>query len=165
MAHRKLEFIMPAPAGVVFDAFHYHQWRIHWDSLVARTQVNGGAPCPSVGAVSRNTGGGLLRTLSMTTRFVTYEPAVLAAATMVGRSFPFARWAASMRHHDLPGNRSVLVYTYTFSVMPSALAWLVEPVVNRAFLMATEKRFRRLQAFLAAHGGEVKDWQTNQKDR
>lgn len=159
MAHRKLEFLMPAPAGVVFDAFHYHEWRLHWDSLVSRTRVQDGSPCPSVGAVSNNTGGGLLRALSMATRFVTYDPPRLAAATMVGTSFPFSRWAASMRHVDLGDDRSLLIYTYTFAVAPTALAWFLEPVVDRVFLKATEKRFNRLQTFLKTHAQEVRVWQ------
>lgn len=164
MAHRKLEFLMPAPAGVVFDAFHYHQWRIHWDSLVSRTRVQGGSPCPSVGAVSENNGGGMLRALSMTTRFVTYDPPTLAAATMVDQSFPFSRWAASMRHVDLADGRSLLIYTYTFAVAPVALAWLLEPVVDRVFFRATEKRFKRLQAFLEAKGQDVQVWQENRRE-
>ncbi len=161
MAHRKLEFLMPAPARVVFDAFHYHQWRVHWDSLVSRTRVQDGSPCPSVGAVSENTGGGLLRALSMTTRFVTYDPPGLAAATMVGKSFPFSRWAASMRHVDLEDDRSLLIYTYTFAVAPAAMARWLEPVVDRVFLRATEKRFRRLQTFLDTQGALVQAWQEN----
>ncbi len=159
MPHRKLEFPMPAPAAVVFDAFHYHAWRRRWDSLVSHTQVDGGSPCPSVGAVSSNQGNGLLSRLSMTTRFVSYEPPVLAAAAMVGQSFPFSRWAASMRHVDAAGGRSVLVYTYTFDVAPVGLRWLLEPIVNLMFLHATHKRFWNLQKFLAAHADEVRDWQ------
>ena len=46
MAHKKFEFPMPASESVVFDAFHHHHWRMHWDSLVRATQVQGGAPCP-----------------------------------------------------------------------------------------------------------------------
>jgi hypothetical protein len=163
MTHRKLEFLMPAPASVVFDAFHYHQWRMHWDSLVSRTQVQDGSPCPSVGAVSENTGGGLLRTLSMTTRFVTYDPPTLAAATMVGRSFPFSRWAASMRHVDLQDDHSMLIYTYTFAVTPIALTRVLEPVVDWVFLQATEKRFRRLQKFLEVKAQDVQAWQASHK--
>lgn len=163
MAHRKLEFLMPAPASVVFDAFHYHEWRMHWDSLVSRTRVRNGSPCPSVGAVSENTGGGLLRALSMTTRFVTYDPPTLAAATMVGRSFPFSRWAASMRHVDVEDGRSLLIYTYTFDVAPVALARVMEPVVDRYFRQATEKRFMRLQTFLEAKGQDVQVWQVNRR--
>src|SRR5262245_17402963 len=98
MARHRLEFPMPATAEVVFDAFHYHEWRRRWDSLVSATHVEGDAPCPFVGAVSENTGRGFLRGLSMRTRFVSFDRPRVAAASMLGRSFPFARWAASMRH-------------------------------------------------------------------
>ncbi len=156
---------MPASARVVFDAFHYHQWRIHWDSLVSRTAVQGGAACPSVGAVSENTGGGLLRALSMTTRFVTYDPPHLAAATMVGHSFPFSRWAASMRHVELEGDRSLLIYTYTFTASPAFLASWLDPIVDRVFLRATHRRFQRLHDFLAMRGEDVKCWQAKRESR
>lgn len=159
MAHKKLEFLMPAPAAVVFDAFHYHRWRIHWDSLVSDTVVHGGAPCPSVGAVSQNTGSGLLRALSMSTRFVSYDPPVLAAATMVAPSFPFARWAASMRHEDLADGQSLMTYTYTFSVAPRMLQGVLEPVVDGLFLRETRRRFKRLTEFLAKDAALVVDWQ------
>jgi hypothetical protein len=162
VAHRKLEFIMPAPRRVVFDAFHYHCWRVRWDSLVSRTRIDDGAPCPSVGAISDNTGSGLLRPLSMATRFVSYDPPRLAAAAAIRPSFPFLRWAASMRHSDLGQDRSVLIYTYTFSVMPTTLAWALEPLVDRMFLRATRRRFNRLADFLVTHASEVVKWQEEQ---
>lgn len=119
MAHERFEFEMPASCEVVFDAFHYHQWRSRWDSLVSRTHVVGNAPCPYVGAVTENTDGGWMRILSMKTQFVSYNRPHVAAATMLGRSFPFARWSASMQHKALDGERSVMIYTYTFEAAPS----------------------------------------------
>ena len=118
---------MPASEAVVFDAFHYHFWRFRWDSLVSATHVLGGAPCPSVGVVTENAGAGALRGLSMRTRFISYDRPHVAAATMLDRSFPFTRWAASMRHRSTGPNKSVLVYVYSFDVGPSWLAWLLEP--------------------------------------
>ncbi|MDR7307770.1 SRPBCC family protein [Rhodoferax saidenbachensis] len=163
MIHRKLEFTMPAPAAVVFDAFHYHQWRHHWDSLVSGTEVVGGAPCPYVGAITQNAGGGWLRGLSMQTRFVSFDRPRLAAATMVGTSFPFSRWAASMRHREVGPKDSLLIYTYTLDVTPRGLAWLLRPAVHLVFAHQTRKRFRRLQNFLAGHAHEVLAWQQLQE--
>ncbi|MFT3778695.1 MAG: SRPBCC family protein [Ottowia sp.] len=148
-------FDMPAPEAVVFDAFHYHRWRPHWDSLVRRTVVAGGAECPEVGAVSDNGGAGWLRLLSMRTRFVTYDRPRLAAATMLGQSFPFRRWAASMRHEPTGPGGSRLIYTYT---LQARWPWL-EPLVARVFEHSTRRRFARLQAFLSAHADEVRQWQ------
>ncbi len=154
---------MPANEAVVFDAFHYHFWRMRWDSLVSATHVLGGAPCPSVGVVTENAGAGALRGLSMRTRFISYDRPRVAAATMLGKSFPFARWAASMRHRATAPNHSVLVYVYSFDVGPSWLAWLLEPVVDRVFYWQTCRRFGRLQSFLSDHAAEVEAWQRSQQ--
>ena len=159
MPHDRLAFPMPAPCEVVFDVFHYHQWRARWDSLVSHTSVDGGAPCPHVGAVSANTGGGFLRALSMRTEFVSYQRPRLAAARMLGTSFPFSKWAASMKHESAAGGGSVLIYTYTIEAGPPLLRWLIEPVVHHIFRRQTFKRFERMRVFLAAHAGEVQAWQ------
>ena len=159
MAHRKLEFFMPASEAVVFDAFHYHLWRARWDSLVSATHVLGGAPCPFVGAVTENAGAGALRGLSMRTQFVSYDRPHLAAASMLGQSFPFTKCAASMRHRAVSPQQSVLIYTYTFEVGPSALRWMMAPVVNWIFSWQTRRRFARLHDFLALHAEEVERWQ------
>jgi hypothetical protein len=159
MVHERFEYDMPAPAEVVFDAFHYHFWRHQWDSLVHATHVLGGAPCPYVGAVTENGGGGLLRPLAMRTRFVSYQPAQVAAASMEGRSFPFTRWAASMRHRPLEEGRSLMIYTYSFECGPPFLRWLLEPATKRLFDWQTHRRFARMREFLQAHAGDVVAWQ------
>lgn len=150
---------MPAPCDVVFDVFHYHAWRKRWDSLVSRTEVDGGAPCPYVGAITDHDGKGILRALSMRTEFITYARPKLAAARMIGTSFPFTTWAASMKHVPAGDGRSVMIYTYTIETGPRALRWLMEPIVNRAFRRQTLKRFKRMQAFLNEHTAEVQAWQ------
>ncbi len=159
MAHDRLSFEMPAPPEVVFDAFHYHEWRLRWDSLVRETQVEGGGRCPRVGALTSSRGRGLLGGLVMRTRFVTYEPGRLAAAAMEGEAFPFRRWAASMRHEALEGGRSLLVYTYTFEVGPQAFAWLLSAPTRWMFARQTHRRFQRLQRYLDKHAGEIAAWQ------
>lgn len=159
MTHRKLEFSMPAEAHVVFDAFHYHRWKQQWDSLVGHTYVEGDAECPFVGAVSSNAGAGFFRALSMATEFVAFDRPRLAAAIMRGRSFPFARWAASMRHIPETNGCSTLVYTYTLETWPAAARWFMEPVVDRIFLRATRRRFRRLDNYLAHHAVDIERWQ------
>lgn len=159
MAHHRFEFAMPANEAIVFDAFHYHHWRQRWDSLVSATRVVGDAPCPFVGAVTENAGAGVLRSLSMRTQFVSYERPRLAAATMLGRSFPFTRWAASMQHRAMAPHRSLLIYTYNFEVGPSALRWVMEPIVKGIFHWQTRRRFHRLRDFLALHADDVALWQ------
>ncbi|MGJ7509284.1 SRPBCC family protein [Variovorax sp. GT1P44] len=159
MTHERMEFAMPASAEVVFDAFHYHEWRHRWDSLVGATRVEGAAPCPFVGATTENTGRGILGALSMRTRFVSFDRPRIAAASMEEPSFPFTRWAASMRHRAVGHGTSVLIYTYSFDVGPPALRWALAPVVRRVFQAQTRRRFDLLARFLALHAGEVEQWQ------
>src|SRR5829696_687855 len=155
MVHERFEFDMPASPEVVFDAFHYHLWRARWDSLVNATHVIGGAACPYVGAVTENSGGGLLRGLAMRTKFISFDRPRLAAAAMQGHSFPFVRWAASLAHRPLAPGRSLMIYTYSFEAGPRGLRWFFEPVTKRIFDWQTRKRFARMKQFLAAHAHEV----------
>ena len=150
---------MPASEAVVFDAFHYHHWRLRWDSLVSNTQVIGGAPCPYVGAITENVGAGALRSLSMRTEFVAFDRPRVAAASMLGRSFPFTRWAASMRHQATGQECSLLIYTYTFEVGPPGLCWALAPFVEWIFNWQTRRRFKRLSVFLALYASDVERWQ------
>jgi hypothetical protein len=159
MAHDRFEFEMPAPAAVVFDAFHYHCWRARWDFLVENTQVVGGAPCPYVGAITENSGNGWMRGMFMRTKFVSFDRPRVAAAAMIGRSFPFVSWAASMQHRPVDAQRSVMIYTYTFLVGPPALRWILEPLVKKVFDRQTRRRFMRMRSFLAEHADDVIRWQ------
>lgn len=159
MAHDRIVFPMPVSCEVVFDVFHYHHWRARWDSLVSHTEVDGGAPCPHVGAVSHNIGSGLLGRLSMRTEFVSYQRPRLAAARMLCTSFPFSKWAASIRHEPAAGGSSVLIYTYNIEAGPRMLRWLIEPMVHHMFRRQTVKRFERMCAFLSTNANEVEAWQ------
>lgn len=159
MKHRRFEFVMPARTDVVFDTFHYHCWRSRWDSLVSNTQVSGGAPCPYVGAITENVGGGWLKALSMKTSFITYKRPKIAAARMIGEAFPFTKWAASMKHQPVDENRSVMIYTYNFEVGPRYLRYFLEPIVKLIFDRQTVRRFNRMKNFLREHGDEVIAWQ------
>ncbi|MGE0332315.1 MAG: SRPBCC family protein [Ramlibacter sp.] len=159
MAHNRIEFDMPASAETVFDVFHFHEWRHRWDSLVDATHVIGGAPCPYIGAITENAGGGVLRGLAMRTQFISFDRPKVAAATMLGRSFPFWRWSASMRHRAVSSEQSVMIYTYSFTTGPRVLRWLMEPVTRWVFEWQTRKRFARMRDFLEQHRDEVRAWQ------
>ena len=157
--HERLEFDMPAPCVVVFDAFHFHCWRAKWDSLVSDTEVVGGEPCPYVGAITVNTGRGVLRPLRMTTQFVSFERPRVAAAKMIGASFPFQRWAAGMQHKPIGADNSLLIYTYSYEIGDSHFRRLLTPLVKWVFARQTRIRFARLREFLVLHTNDVQRWQ------
>jgi hypothetical protein len=163
MPHERFEFEMPASPEIVFDAFHYHAWRHRWDSLVDATHVLGGAECPYVGAITENAGGGVLRGLAMKTQFISFDRPRVAAAAMRGKSFPFSRWAASMRHRPLADGTSLMIYTYAFEVHPREWRWLLEPVTKWVFDWQTRRRFARMQCFLKDHAAEIAAWQRSRE--
>lgn len=74
MARRRLTLTMPGSAADAFEAFHNHEKRLRWDTLLSSAQVEGGGTHPYVGAITANTGRGWMRGLSMRTRFVSYRP-------------------------------------------------------------------------------------------
>ena len=159
MPRERFQFPMPASTEVVFDAFHYHHWRHKWDTLVSATHVLGDHPCPFVGALSQNTGAGWLSGLTMQTQFISYDRPKVAAAKMLGQSFPFAKWSASMRHQPIGPNESLMIYTYSFDGGDTCVSRLLQPIVRIVFNWQTKKRFECLQKFLANHAHEIEAWQ------
>ncbi len=101
----------------------------------------------------------------MSTVFISYERPRVAAARMVGRSFPFASWAASMRHRPEGHGHSMLLYTYSFEVFPRMLAPLLQPIVQQVFDRQTRRRFAHLRDFLAGHAAEVEAWRSAQPSK
>ncbi|MFV3305378.1 SRPBCC family protein [Pseudomonas sp. NY15181] len=145
---RRLRFIMPAPADVVFEAFHDHRQRLLWDTLLSEAYVEGGATHPSIGAVSVNRGRGLRRCFVLRTRFVNVDPPRRAAAVLVEPSGPFQHWAATLQHHDLDAGCSELLYSFDLSVRPRWLGRWVDASVAKLFERATRRRFAALASYL-----------------
>lgn len=158
MPHGCLSFVMNAPCEVVFDAFHHHELRSRWDSLVKHPVLENGDEWPSVGAVTFNPGSGWTQFMSMRTQFVSFQRPALAAAHMVGHSFPFSMWAASLKHKPLSNNQSQLIYTYNIKACWWLRAW-ADWAVHGVFRYETARRFRCMQKYLDSHLEEVLAWQ------
>jgi hypothetical protein len=90
----RLIFHMPATSVAVFDAFHNHDTRLQWDTLLKQATVEGGHRYPHVGAVSINVGRGWRAAFRLRTRFVAYDPPRLAAATIDQPAGIFNEWSA-----------------------------------------------------------------------
>jgi hypothetical protein len=146
-AHAVVRQVLPVPAATAFDVVHDYPNRLAWDTLLrAAFTVDGAEPAKDVEAVCRarwSLGG-----LTFRTRYVTFRPPNLAAVTLVSRSPFFAGWAASMRHTDLFGGTSEVVYTLTFTGRPAFARKPVEFVALRAFRWETSRRLRALAQFL-----------------
>lgn len=151
MAHGKLTMIMPAPSAAAFEAFYNHKIRLKWDTLLKATYVEGGGTHPYRGAITVNEGRGWKSPFSMRTRFLTYDPArYTAAAEMAEPTGPFALWAASMRHRDLPDGTSELIYTFSIRLRPRWFGKLFDPLAALLYRRETRKRFLAMARFLSS---------------
>ena len=139
---------MPASCETVFDLVHDYSRRLEWDTLLREAFVEGGAAA-GTGAVAVCSGRWRCGGLTLRTVYVSFQRGKVAAVEMVNRPPLFDRWAASIRHEPLGERRSRLVYTYHFHARPTWLAFLIEPILARAFLWETRRRLRALRGALS----------------
>ncbi|VVO36149.1 hypothetical protein PS691_05336 [Pseudomonas fluorescens] len=140
---------MPASAAQAFEAFHNHDIRRHWDTLLRHAAIEGGHTHPFIGAISINPGRGLARLFSMRTRFVNYVPGTLAAAIIVEPAGPFEWWASSMHHRDTDAGCSELVYTFSLRLRPRWLGRCFNGLAAWLFERATRRRLTAMANYLA----------------
>ncbi|UZE26925.1 hypothetical protein [Pseudomonas asplenii] len=148
MTQRRITLIMPASAAEAFEAFHNHDIRRQWDTLLSAAGVEGGGNHPYIGAITFNHGRGWKRHFALRTRFVNYLPPKVAAAVLVEPAGWFHWWAASMRHRDLGNQTSELIYTFNVQLRPRWLGWLLDPLVQRIFEYETRQRFAAMAGYL-----------------
>ncbi|WCM21126.1 hypothetical protein NDK50_06625 [Paraburkholderia bryophila] len=144
----RLIFHMPATSAEVFEAFHNHDTRLRWDTLLRQATVEGGHRYPHVGAVSINVGRGWRGVFCLRTRFIAYDPPQLAAATIDRPAGIFSEWSASIRHRERDDGTSDLIYTFKLSLRPRWFHSLCVDAVTAIFEEETRQRFESLAAFL-----------------
>jgi hypothetical protein len=149
MAHGKVEAIIPAPSEQVFDLVHDYSRRLEWDTLLQAAYLDEGFTQAGKGVSSVCVGRRSLGSIALQTVYVTFDRPHVAAVRMINAPPFFGAWAASIRHHDLPGGQSRIVYTFQFTPTPALLRPLLEPIMRRVFLWETHKRIEALQAFFA----------------
>lgn len=148
MAHGKLIFAMPVASAAAFEAFFNHSRRLHWDTLVDVSYVEGGGAYPYAGAISSNTGSGWKKWFSMRTRYVAYDPPSKAAAVIAEPTGIFAQWGASMHFRDLGNGTSQIAYTYTLRLRPRFVGLLFDPVAGWLYGLETRRRFAAMARYL-----------------
>jgi len=150
MPHGTVSEIIDAQSEAVLDLLHDYQRRLEWDTLLSAAYLDDGCPRAERGATTVCVGRRSLGGLALKTVYVAFERPRLAAVKMVNRPPLFATWSASIRHEDLGPNQSRVTYTWTFTVHPRTLAWLLEPVLQRLFQWETRKRLAALRGHFAA---------------
>ena len=139
---------MPASADATFELIHDYTRRLSWDTLLRNAFIEGGGTAQR-GAVAVCTARRMLGGYSFRTRYVSFMRPKVAAIKLEGRPPFFASWAASIRHEALGDNRSVAVYTMTFTCKPTWAARAIEPVARWAFRRETRRRLAALSSALA----------------
>ncbi|MEX2176706.1 MAG: SRPBCC family protein [Pirellulaceae bacterium] len=148
MPHGSVSEIIPAASSQVFDLLHDYERRLAWDTLLSAAYLTDGASQAALGATSVCVGRRALGGIAFKTVYVAFDRPRLAAVKMVNRPPFFSTWAATIRHEDLGPGESRLTYTWTFTARPRVLAWLLEPIMQRAFTWETRKRLRALRSYL-----------------
>jgi len=154
---------MPAPSGVVFDTIHDYDRRLEWDTLLQAAYLDDGFTEAAKGATSVCVGRPTLGNIALKTVYVSFDRPKVAAVKMLNRPPFFGTWAASIRHQDLPDNRSRVTYTFTFTARPRALSWLLEPIMLRVFRWETGKRLRALRAYLGHSNNAPEEYLTQRR--
>ena len=150
MPHGTVSEIIPASSAEVFALVHDYGRRLEWDTLLSAAYLADGHTVARQGAVSTCVGRRSLGSLALTTEYVSFDAPRLAAGKMIRGPWIFERWAASLKHEDLPNGESRITYAWQFTARPRLLRWLCEPLLNVIFHWETRKRLRALKSFLAA---------------
>ncbi len=138
---------MPVPAAEVFALLDDYPRRLEWYTLLREARLTRGSVRAAKGATSLCTGKALCGFVGMETRYVAFRPGELAAVEMINRPPFFGKFAASIRHRDVPGG-SIADYKFHFAAKPRCLRWLLEPPMRRYLRHETQKRLRALAEFL-----------------
>lgn len=149
MAHGTVSKIIPSSSAEVFTLVHDYGRRLEWDTLLSAAYLTAGHTVAGPGAVSTCVGRMSLGSLALTTEYVTFDAPRLAAVKMIRGPWLFERWAASLKHEDLPDGQSRITYVWQFTSRPRLLRWCFEPLLNAVFHWETRKRLRALKRFLA----------------
>lgn len=134
----------------VFGVLHDYARRLEWDTLLTRAELLGGATEAGTGVRTLCVGRRSLGGVPMETEYVSFVPGKVAAVKLVTPRFPFQTFAATIRHEPVGEGMSRVTYIYSFSARPSALAWLLSPIVNGLLRLETRRRLSSLRAHIEA---------------
>lgn len=140
---------VPASAERVFNLLHDYDRRLEWDTLLREAFLEEPYSNAEKGAVTMCRGKWLVGGISLQTVYVSFKPGKVAAVRLVNKPLFFERFAASIRHRDLPDGRSEVIYHFSFAARPALLRPLLDPLMAALLRIETTKRLRSLSRFLA----------------
>jgi ribosome-associated toxin RatA of RatAB toxin-antitoxin module len=94
---------------------------------------------------------------SMVVRYVSYNRPRAAAIEMVSGPWFISRFHGTWSFTSLAPQRTRVVFKYNVSAKPRALAWLIQPILNRSFRWHARHRVRALHDYIAAQQSVAAD--------
>jgi ribosome-associated toxin RatA of RatAB toxin-antitoxin module len=126
----------------LFVLSQHYGLRLEWDPFVRELKFLDGVTRPEVGVkvwVRARNG------LGMEAEYVTVKPPDTVAIKMTRGPRFFSRFSGSWTFHALGPETTEVVFRYHFAIQPTALAWLLEPVIGRVFLRDIRARLEALK--------------------
>ena len=144
-----IEETLPITTDEAFDLIHDYDRRLEWDTLLQEAYLEPEFPAAAKGAVSVCRGRRILGSIAIRSVYVTFDRGKIAAVKMLNRPPFFESFGASIRHFDLPGNTSKIIYKFNFTAQPSFLRPILHPVMLKVLKWETGKRLRALKAYVS----------------
>ena len=115
--------------------------RPEWDSYLSEAHLLGDASVPAIGVDSycKNKSGS-----AMVSRYVSYQPPLVAAVTMIKGPWILGRFSGSWRFERVCELRTRVVFTYNLQTRPAILRPIIELVVSNIY---TRQMKTRLESF------------------
>ena len=125
--------------------------RLTWDPFLRSAELVGGAAAPAVGVRAYCVGrrGGL----GMETEYVAFAPPHVAAVRMTRGPRVLGAFAGTWRFVEVSPGWTRVTFRYHLRTRPRWLAWLLTPLIGRAFARDTERRLVALKS--AAESGRA----------
>lgn len=142
---------LPGSPEALFDLTQDYSVRLRWDPFPHSYRFLAPATGPEPGAlvVVRARNG-----QSMTVRYVGYNRPGAAAIDMVEGPWYISAFAGAWSFKRVSEQETRVTFKYRVVAGPRALAWLIQPLLNRSFLGHARRRLGALHAYVASGGLE-----------
>jgi ribosome-associated toxin RatA of RatAB toxin-antitoxin module len=134
-------------AEKLFDFTQDYSLRYLWDPFPESYEFVPPACGPALGAslnVRARNG------QSMVVRYVSFNRPRAAAIEMISGPWFISRFFGTWSFLSLAPKRTRVTFKYNFSAKPRALAWLIQPILNRSFKMHARRRVCALRDYVHA---------------
>jgi len=148
----KVQEQIRAPQSWLFDFSQDYSRRLDWDPFSESYQFLTPDGVPRVGA---EVTGRARNGFSMHARYITFSPPEVAAFEMVSGPWFFRSFAGAWRFAETAPGRTMVSFNYNFTVRPSLLRWLIEPLVRRSLERHITARILGLKMYAESMHGHL----------